>query len=194
MPTLKASTFAIRTSQTIKTTVETPSEKIDLTQAAWNLKVEDWQPQNKYGTTGIAGAETSKALINLNLNALKAWPDIEELKNVSGVGTYTYTLNLPNNWNSVNNGATISLGQVVDAFTLKVNDKIVPIDQISAKVDLGNTLKAGENKIEIRVSTTLNNRLFTLSKAVTDRGIIQEYGLIGPVIFQPYSKAVVWGK
>ena len=128
------------------------------------------------------------------MNALKAWPDIEELKNVSGVGTYTYTLNLPNNWNSANNGATINLGQVVDAFTLKVNDKIVPIDQISAKVDLGNTLKAGENKIEIRVSTTLNNRLFTLSKAVTDRGIIQEYGLIGPVIFQPYSKAVVWGK
>lgn len=180
--------------QTIKTTVETPSEKIDLTQAAWNLKVEDWQPQNKYGTTGVAGSETSKALINLNLNALKAWPDIEELKNVSGVGTYTYTLNLPNNWNSANNGATISLGQVVDAFTLKVNDKIVPIDQISAKVDLGNTLKAGENKIEIRVSTTLNNRLFTLSKAVTDRGIMQEYGLIGPVIFQPYSKAVVWAK
>jgi hypothetical protein len=180
--------------QVIKTTVETQSEKIDLTQAAWNLKVEDWQPQNKYGTTGAAGAETSKALINLNLNALKAWPDIEELKNVSGVGTYTYTLKLPNDWNSTSNGATLSLGQVVDAFTLKVNDQIVSIDQISAKGDLGNTLKAGENKIEVRVSTTLNNRLYTLSKAVTDRGIIQEYGLVGPVILQPYNKAVVWGK
>jgi hypothetical protein len=180
--------------QVIKTTVETQSEKIDLTQAAWSLKVEDWQPQNKYGTTGAAGAETSKALINLNLNALKAWPDIEELKNVSGVGTYTYTLKLPNDWNSTSNGATLSLGQVVDAFTLKVNDQIVSIDQISAKGDLGNTLKAGENKIEVRVSTTLNNRLYTLSKAVTDRGIIQEYGLVGPVILQPYNKAVVWGK
>lgn len=192
----KAGSYSTQLSngQTIKTTVETPSEKIDLTQAMWNLIVEDWQPQNKYGITGAAGAETSKALINLNLNALKAWPDIEELKNVSGVGTYTYTLNLSNNWNSANYGATLSLGQVVDAFTLKVNDQIVPIDQISAKADLGNTLKAGENKIEVRVSTTLNNRLFTLSKAVTDRGIIQEYGLVGPVIFQPYSKVVVWGK
>jgi alpha-L-rhamnosidase len=192
----KAGSYSTQLSngQNIKSTIETPSEKIDLTQAAWNLKVEDWQPQNKYGTTGAAGAETSKAIIKVNLNVLKAWPDIEELKNASGVGTYTYTLNLPSIWNNASNGATLSLGQVVDAFTLKINDQIVPIDQISAKADLGNTLKAGVNKIEIQVSTTLNNRLFTLSKPVTDRGIIQEYGLVGPVIFQPYSKAVVWGK
>lgn len=180
--------------QTVKSIISNPSEKIDLTQANWALKVEDWQPLNKYGTTGAAGAETSKSIININLNSLKAWPDIEELKNVSGVGTYTYTLTLPSTWNSASNGATLSLGQVVDAFTLKINDQLIPIDQISAKADLGNSLKAGENKIEIRVSTTLNNRLFTLSKAVIDRGIIQEYGLVGPVIFQPYSKAVVWSK
>ncbi|MES2796149.1 MAG: sugar-binding domain-containing protein, partial [Bacteroidota bacterium] len=160
----------------------------------WALKVEDWQPQNKYGTLGAAGAETSKSIIALNLNALQAWPDIAELKNASGVGTYTYTLNLPSNWNSTTNGASLSLGQVVDAFTLKINGQIVPIDQLSAKADLGNTLKAGSNKIEVQVSTTLNNRLFTLSKAVTDRGIIQEYGLVGPVIFQPYQKVVIWGK
>lgn len=180
--------------QIIKTAIDAPLEKIDLTQSVWNLKVEDWQPQNKYGTMGVAGAETSKPIINITLNSLKAWPDIDELKNVSGVGIYTYTLNLPSTWSNTSNGAKLSLGQVVDAFTLKVNDQIVPIDQISAKADLGNALKAGENKIEIQVSTTLNNRLFTLSKAVTDRGIIQEYGLVGPVVFQPYNKVVVWKK
>ncbi|WP_336912458.1 glycosyl hydrolase [Runella sp.] len=187
-------TSQLSNGQTVKTTIDNPLEKIDLTQAAWNLKVEDWQPKNKYGTTGAAGAETSKSLITLNLNSLQPWPDIAELKNVSGVGTYTYTLSLPSTWNSASHGAMLSLGQVVDAFTLKVNDQTVPIDQISAKADLGSTLKAGENKIEVRVSTTLNNRLFTLSKAVTDRGIVQEYGLVGPVIFQPYKKAIIWSK
>jgi hypothetical protein len=187
-------TSQLSNGQTVKTTIDNPLEKIDLTQAAWNLKVEDWQPKNKYGTTGAAGAETSKSLITLNLNSLQPWPDIAELKNVSGVGTYTYTLSLPSTWNSASHGAMLSLGQVVDAITLNVNDQTVPIDQISAKADLGSTLKAGENKIEVRVSTTLNNRLFTLSKAVTDRGIVQEYGLVGPVIFQPYKKAIIWSK
>ncbi len=187
-------TTKLSNGQTVKTTIEVPLEKIDLTQAAWSLKVEDWQPKNKYGTTGAAGAETSKSLITLILNSLQPWPDIAELKNVSGVGTYTHTLTLPMTWNNTGNGAILSLGQVVDAFTLKVNEQLIPIDQLSAKVDLGNTLKAGENKIEIQVSTTLNNRLHALNKAVADRGIIQEYGLVGPVIFQPYKKVIVWSK
>jgi hypothetical protein len=192
----KAGTYTTQLSngQTVKTSVENPLEKIDLTQAAWQLKVEDWQPQQKYGTTGAAGAETSKSLITVNLSALQPWPDIAELKNASGVGTYTYTLNLPSTWNSTSHGATLSLGQVVDTFTLKVNDRLIAIDQIGAKADLGNSLKAGANKIEVRVSTTLNNRLFALNKAVTDRGIIQEYGLVGPVILQPYQKEIVWSK
>lgn len=187
-------TTKLSNGQTVKTTLEAPLDKIDLTQAKWSLSVEDWQPQQKYGTTGAAGAETSKSLITLNLNSLQPWPDIAELKNASGVGTYSYALNLPMAWNNSDHGATLSLGQVVDAFTLRVNGQLIPTDQLSAKVDLGSSLKAGENKIEIRVSTTLNNRLHTLNKAVADRGIIQEYGLVGPVIFQPYKKATIWSK
>jgi len=42
--------------------------------------------------------------------------------------------------------------------------------------------------------------LFSIARATPFSGslslhyTIQEYGLIGPVIFQPYSKAVVWAK
>ena len=86
------------------------------------------------------------------------------------------------------------MGQVVDTFTLTVNGQAIAIDQISAEADLGNSLKAGENKIEIRVATTLNNKLHSLNKAVADRGIIQEYGLVGPVMLHPYTKAIVWSK
>lgn len=168
--------------------------KMDLTSGTWQLSVEDWKPANPYGSSGVASVATDKSKVQLSLNGLQAWPDIAELKNASGLGTYTYILDLPSDWNSAKQGARLALGQVVDTFTLKVNGTAVAIDQISAQADLGNTLKAGKNTIEVRVATTLNNRLVALNKAAADRGIIQEYGLVGPVVLQPYSKAIISGK
>jgi hypothetical protein len=75
-----------------------------------------------------------------------------------------------------------------------VNGTAVAIDQIAAEADLGNTLKSGKNMIEIRVATTLNNRLVSLNKAASDRGIIQEYGLVGPVVLHPYNKVIIPAK
>ncbi|MHA8050318.1 glycosyl hydrolase [Aquirufa sp. ROCK-SH2] len=166
-------------------------EAKDLTIGTWKLRIEDWKPANPYGRTGSASVTTEKSQMDLTLNGLKPWPDIAELKNVSGIGTYTYELELPSDWNPAKHGAKLSLGQVVDTFTLKVNGKSVSVDQISAETDLGATLKAGKNSIEIRVATTLNNRLVSLNKAAADRGIIQEYGLVGPVLLKPYSKALI---
>jgi len=165
--------------------------KMDLTSGTWNLSVEDWKPANPYGSTGVASVATDKSKVQLTLNGLKAWPDIAELKNASGLGTYSFELELPKDWNPGKHGARLSLGQVVDTFTLQVNGQSVPIDQIGAMADLGNTLHAGRNTLLIRVATTLNNRLVALNKAAADRGIIQEYGLVGPVILQPYSKAII---
>jgi hypothetical protein len=167
---------------------------MDLTSGTWQLSVEDWKPANPYGSTGPASTATDKSKVQLTLNGLQTWPDISELKNASGLGTYTYVLELPNDWNSAKQGARLALGQVVDTFTLKVNGAAVAIDQISAQADLGNSLKPGKNTIEVRVATTLNNRLVALNKAAADRGIIQEYGLVGPVILQPYSKVIISGK
>ncbi len=167
---------------------------MDLTSGTWQLSVEDWKPANPYGSTGPASTATDKSKVQLTLKGLQTWPDIAELKNASGLGTYTYVLELPNDWNSAKQGARLALGQVVDTFTLKVNGTAVAIDQISAQADLGNSLKPGKNKIEVRVATTLNNRLVALNKAAADRGIIQEYGLVGPVILQPYSKVIISGK
>ncbi len=168
--------------------------KIDLTGGNWQLSVEDWKPANPYGSTGPASIATDKSKVQLTLNGLQTWPDIAELKNASGLGTYTYVFELPKEWNSAKQGARLALGQVVDTFTLKVNGTAVAIDQISAQVDVSNTLKPGKNTIEVRVATTLNNRLVALNKAAADRGIIQEYGLVGPVILQPYSKVIISGK
>jgi len=164
---------------------------IELTNATWHLAVEDWQPANPYDTTlGAAATETRKVPVEVDLQGLRAWPEIPELQHASGIGTYTTTLNLPDDWSS-QPGAILSLGEVFDSFTLMVNGTSVPIDQISAEADVGPYLRAGANTIAMRVATTLNNRLAALDDSVAQRGMVQPYGLVGPVVLRPYAQASV---
>jgi len=190
----KPGTYATSLSdgKTVKSTIRNLPPPIELTNAAWHLAVEDWQPANPYQTTfGVQAAQTIKAPVELDLKGLTPWPEIPALKNASGIGTYTTTVNLPSGWTR-GQGATLSLGEVFDTFTLTVNGKAVPVDQISAEADLGPYLKAGRNSLAVRVATTLNNRLAALDEAVAKRGLVQKYGLVGPVVLTPYAQATVW--
>jgi hypothetical protein len=156
---------------------------IDLTNGKWHLSVQDWKPANPYSTTGVTAAETTKETVQVDIEGLKSWPNIPALKDVSGVGTYTASFELPSGWKG---GALLKLGEVFDSFTLAVNGKNVPVNQISAAVEVGPYLHAGSNSIEVRVATTLNNRLSSLDPDVAKRGLIQAYGLIGPVVLTPH--------
>jgi hypothetical protein len=154
---------------------------LDLTHAKWHLSAEDWQPANPYaGTVGVEAAQTRKGRVELDLDGLKPWPEIPELRNASGIGTYTATFQTPPSWKAVN-GARLSLGEAFDTFTLTINGTPVPIDQISAEGEIGPYLNAGRNTIAVRVATTLNNRLAKLDEDVARRGLVQPYGLTGPV-------------
>jgi hypothetical protein len=165
---------------------------INLTQVKWHLSAEDWQPANPYTTTfGAAAAQTRKDRVELDLDGLKPWPEIPALQNASGLGTYTTTFDLPATWTAAN-GATLSLGEVFDTFTVTVNGRTISIDQIGAAGDIGPYLKAGQNTIAVRVATTLNNRLATIDDDVANRGLVQPYGLVGPVRLTPYGTAIVW--
>ncbi|XVU21653.1 glycosyl hydrolase [Actinoplanes sp. CA-054009] len=185
-----AYTTTLDNGRRVVTKVPSVPAGIDLTSATWSLAAEDWQPANPYGTTGEAGTATVKKPVAVTLDGLRAWPDIPELASASGVGTYTTTVTLPAGW-SRNNGATLDLGRVTDTFTLTVNGHAVPVDQIGATVDVGPYLRAGRNTLAVRVTTTLNNRLFALDTAVRNRGVVQNYGLIGPVTLTPYRQEVV---
>ena len=55
-------------------------------------------------------------------------------------------------------------------------------------------LPAGRNTITVRVATTLNNRLARIDDDVANRGLVQPYGLVGPVRLMPYRTATVWSK
>ena len=190
----KAGTYTTTLSngQTVRSEIRGVAGSIDLTRAKWHLSVEDWQPANPYDTTfGPSAAETRKTNIAMDLDALKAWPEVPQLQNVSGLGTYTTTVDLPAGWTSAD-GAILSLGEVFDSFALTVNGQAVSIDQLAAAADIGPYLKAGPNSITVRVATTLNNRLAKIDEGVANRGLVQPYGLVGPVVLAPYRQATVW--
>lgn len=178
--------------RTVRTTVRDVVAVKDLTGSSWQIDAEDWQPAQPYGTTGAAGAETAKVPVSVRVDSLKAWPDIPELANASGVGTYTTTFELPRGWSSRTEGGVLDLGQVSDTFTVWVNGRQVAIDQVSAEANVSRFLKAGTNTLVVRVATTLNNRLFALDTSVKGRDVIQENGLVGPVTLAPYHQVKIW--
>ena len=71
---------------------------------------------------------------------------------------------------------------MTDTFRLTVNGQPVGDQPVDPIVDVGPYLHAGANTIAVRVATTLNNRLFALDTTVRNRGVIQNYGLVGPVV------------
>jgi hypothetical protein len=187
-------TTTLSSGRTVRTAIGDVPPPIDLTKVKWHLSAEDWQPANPYAATfGAAAAQTRKDRVALDLDGLKAWPEIPALQNASGLGTYSTTFDLPATWTAAN-GATLSLGEVFDTFTVTVNGRTIPIDQIGAVGDIGPYLKAGQNNISVRVATTLNNRLAKIDDDVANRGLVQPYGLVGPVRLTPYGTATVWSK
>jgi len=187
-------TAKLSNGKTVRSQIRSVPAALNLTGTKWHLTVEDWQPANSYPNTfGPAAAETRKTKTELELNGLKAWPDVAEIRNSSGIGTYTCSFELPSGW-SADNGAVLSLGEVFDTFTVTINDQPVSIDQIGAAGDIGPYLKAGSNTLAVRVATTLNNRLASIDEEVKNRGLMQPYGLIGPVTVTPYASASVWSE
>lgn len=178
----EAGTYAATLSDgtTVRATVGAVPAALDLTGASWQLTVEDWKNANPFGATGVDGAAMTKTPVSLTLDGLKAWPDVPQLATSSGVGTYTTTIQVPETW-VPGSEALLSLGQVVDTFAITVNGASVPSDQLSAKADIGAYLTAGANTLTVRVSTTLNNQLASIIPGVATRGVVQEYGIVGPV-------------
>ena len=191
-PAAGSYTTMLSNGRTVQSTIAAVPPPIDLTQAKWRLVAEDWQPVNPYSTTfGAAAAETRKDRVEVDLAGLKPWPEIPALQHASGIGTYTTTFDLPATWTGAN-GATLSLGEVFDTFAVTVNGQAAAIDQIGAMGDIGPYLKAGANTVTVRVATTLNNRLAKIDDEVANRGLVQPYGLVGPVRLTPYGTATVW--
>ncbi|GAA2883923.1 glycosyl hydrolase [Streptosporangium fragile] len=166
--------------RTVTTVIGALPEPMTLT--AWQLEVEDWGP-------GASATETAVTTRKPALDALKPWPQIPELADVSGIGRYTAVVELGDGWTG-GYGAYLELGEVFDTCRVTVNGrKLPPVDLINPVVDLGSHLRRGGNTIEVEVATTLNNRLRVSDPGVYGTAARQNYGLVGPVRLVPYGQA-----
>jgi hypothetical protein len=136
----------------------------------WSLEVEDWDEGDKITIKedrglGIITNEvyytTKKTRIPVGNTALKPWKEIPKVgPDVSGVGYYTTKVTLPSEW-SKNHGAVLTIESTNgNSAAVYVNGRKAPAyDFNKHAVDISELLVAGENTIQVEVSSTLTNRL-----------------------------------
>lgn len=156
-----------------------------LSPAAWDLHVEGRVPE---------GSDVH----DLTLDALADWREIPQLRHSSGVGTYRTRVELDETWAGVGRGAYLELGVVHGGVRVLMNGQLAtPACVAPQRIDVGPLLRAGENAIEVELTTTLKNRVDTFADQPAWRYLAdrvertQPYGLLGPVRLVPYVEAAV---
>lgn len=173
----------------------TVNDVINLKEANWKLTVEDWKPgelltrtEEKEGYTTVEYTyATSKETIDAELDELKTWNNIEEIGvEVSGVGYYSTTFVLPEGF-TAENGAYLDLGTLESSVKVTINGKDAADVNINrARVDISDLLQDGENTLEIRLSTTLTNRV--LSLGLQPAGVADLFGWQFPLYVNGYHE------
>ncbi|WP_458117369.1 glycosyl hydrolase [Arthrobacter sp. D2-10] len=194
----------------VRTKVKVP-EKIALEN--WDIRVEDWNEgdkvvntESKFGhETREAYYTTKKTELRFSDSTLLPWKDLPatdeqltqlsgknpSMSQVSGVGTYETTFELPRNWNA-KNGAVLRIGSTNgEQARVVVNGKTVEgLDLRTLEVDVSDYLvKNRPNTVQIIVATTLTNRM--LARGYPTPGPVQDYGITGAVEIVPYTLARV---
>ena len=187
---------------TIKTETVTAPEDIALTN--WNLTVDSYRPGEKLtrteenDATGVTTTEISYDTEHTDIEVgevteLVPWKDMEALGETTvGVGTYTTTFTLPDDWSAEENGVEFK----ADSFNygtaaLWVNDQQVMVDMDSVKADISPYVVAGENTITVRVTSSLRNIMIELGYDSGWLGAQYEpdsYGMTGNVNLITYTK------
>jgi len=168
--------------------VDSVPAAVDLSDG-WQLDLESFGPDAAASNPEVS----AKTKVTFPANALGFWGElpttslqlnelgVKSMAQVSGIGYYRNTFQLPSNWSSNVDGAYLILGHgngdMVVAVTVN-GEKIGTINQVTDKVDVGSYLRPGQNSVVVEINTNLGNR-------VGDRGT-QNYGLTG-VRFLPYT-------
>ncbi|BBA95677.1 hypothetical protein RVR_630 [Actinacidiphila reveromycinica] len=167
----------------------------------WRLSVDSWTP----GPSGAAGDTAHTAIgpiavtADPGTGALPAWTAITraagypaDLQDVAGTATYTAHLTLPDGWTGGRH-ARLDLGRVTDTAEVAVNGTpLPPVDLADpSRVDLGDTLRGGDNTLTVRVATPLLNAVRVAPGTGAAGRARTANGLLGPVVLTPYGRATV---
>lgn len=176
-----------------------PAEHISLT--GWNLTVDSFEAGEKLERTEEnpdTGVTTTEVTYDTNHNMINAgvqdilvpWKEIPAVgENVSGIGIYTTSFELPENWNEEEKGIYFSADNVnYGTVSVFVNGEKVPVNMDAVKAELTNVVKAGENTIEVRVTSSLKNVLRSMNYIVDAEEEPADYGMTGNTELVIYEK------
>jgi len=157
---------------------------------SWNLHVESWEQASDKDPYSIAKVASSHTLTAASDGTLPSWQNIAGLEDVSGTGTYTGRLTLPEEW-ADDHGVILDLGRVSDNLVMRVNDvQVRHVSPVNPRADISAHLHAGENEIEIEVGTTMRTRMRVISGPVATPSTEprQDYGVFGPISVAPFEE------
>ncbi len=190
----------VKFSNGTRRTVTLPKLPPPISPRSWTLQVVKSQPSS----TG--------ANVEVQLTQLQDWRQIPQLKNASGTGTYTTTVNLPASWTAPDRGVLLDLGTIWGSVNVYVNGRRATrqatpdqrYDQVGLQTpptiggaDITHLLRPGQNTIQVVLATTLRNTVEAAREqgntngGIAALGATQPYGLIGPVLLRPYGQATV---
>ena len=172
----------------------------------WTIAVESWDAGELQVITEDRGlgyetreVRPTTAITRLQggIGSLRPWKDIPEVgPEVSGVGEYSATFTLDE---EPATGAryVLDLGSTAGGLgSVRVNDGAVKgFDTSCPRVDVTSELRAGQNAVTVRVSSSLNNRLLARGyydsvvdivstfggKEQMQKTEVHDHGLLGPV-------------
>ena len=138
----------------------------DIRIPVWDLVIEDWnegemesivEDRGRGFVTEEVFYKTKKTSLQVGMTELKPWKDIPAAgEAVSGIGYYTAKVELPADWNE-EHGAYLQIGSLnkhtAAVYVNHVKARAVDFDRLS--VDISELLHAGENEIQVEVSTSI---------------------------------------
>ncbi|KAL4944149.1 hypothetical protein BDV06DRAFT_233866 [Aspergillus oleicola] len=156
----------------------------------WDIEIEDWHGDSN----NTASIKTLVKSHKFQCQYLRPWKDLSKsLKDVSGVGIYTTTFDVPD---IPNIGAYLFVGPILNTMRVWVNGKPLPTFPADyARMDISSFVSQGKkNEMRVEVTTTLYNRvradanrlialghpLATMAPTFANAER-QSYGLLGPV-------------
>lgn len=126
----------------------------------WSLLVEHWErPSDKFDARTIA----HKFNKTHEIASLASWAEYPSLVNVSGVGYYTSTFSWPPETSGKVAGSMIRFPGVPHGLQVYVNGlETGPLDYRNPVIDITPYLRKGENKVLVKVPSTMFNYLRTI--------------------------------